>query len=63
MSSENVHFLDEGFSPPLEGALRRADSNMSWKPSSQGSTKEEKQSLDKSQLFLVSLQALIALFT
>jgi hypothetical protein len=28
--------FDDEFSPPLEAALRRSDSNQSWTPGSQG---------------------------
>jgi hypothetical protein len=67
MSSENDNLPDDQFSPPLEAALRRGDSNTSWAPSqgsSQGSSqKTEKKTVDQNKLFLVSLQALVALFT
>ena len=48
-------------SPPLEAALRRADSNQSWTPGSQGFV--EATGADKDKLFLVSLGALMTLFT
>jgi hypothetical protein len=48
-------------SPPLEAALRRTDSNQSWTPGSQGFV--EATGADKDKLFLVSLGALMTLFT
>jgi hypothetical protein len=48
-------------SPPLEATLRRTDSNQSWTPGSQGFV--EATGADKDKLFLVSLGALMTLFT
>jgi hypothetical protein len=56
---------EDEFSPPLEAALRRADSNKSWTPGSQKGSQDifEATGADKDKLFLVSLGTLMALFT
>jgi hypothetical protein len=54
---ENV---DE-FSPPLEEGMRRADSDRSWSSSQEIS--QDETSINKDQLFLVSLGTIMALFT
>jgi hypothetical protein len=55
----------DDFSPPLEGVLRREDSNQSWRQS-QGSDETRTDVppvISKDKLFLVSLGTLMALFS
>jgi hypothetical protein len=52
--------MDDEFSPPLLAALRRDDSNTSWKPPSQNT---DEPAFDGNKMFLVPLSKLIALFS
>jgi hypothetical protein len=56
---------EDEFSPPLEAALRRTDSNHSWAPGSQGGSQDTVEAFgaDKDKLFLVSLGTLMTSFT
>jgi hypothetical protein len=53
--------MEDDFSPPLEAALRRNDSNTSWKPPSQNT--DDEPALDGNKMFLVPLSTLMALFS
>jgi hypothetical protein len=54
---------EEESSPDLEGDLIRRDSDKSWKASQGQADSDDESQPDKGKLFLVSLGAIMSLFT
>ncbi len=55
--------MEEDSSPDLDGYLSRRDSDKSWKASQGYDDPDDESQLEKGKLFLVSLGAIMSLFT